>query len=190
MVAVAGGVAAAGVVVDVFGGGLTVATVIRDSRVVPMLLLLELGTLLGDLRWLRRRQLRRPTLRPRRPPPSAPSSFYDDNSDDQARTSSGPSLSISVTGHVSVAQPSSLADPLGRFRSFFPDPSAAIGFFSSRRRTPLCPSMREAALACSLPLEDPNRNKSIQYHGGVGEWMSRMSSSLVKRKLPAALHCA
>uniref|UniRef100_A0A0D3HV53 Uncharacterized protein n=1 Tax=Oryza barthii TaxID=65489 RepID=A0A0D3HV53_9ORYZ len=40
-------------------------------------------------------------------------SFYD-NDDDQARASLGPYLSISVTGHASVAQPSSLADPLGR----------------------------------------------------------------------------
>ncbi|XP_006653524.2 uncharacterized protein LOC102708054 isoform X2 [Oryza brachyantha] len=81
--------------------------------------------------------------------PVPPPSFYDDD-DDQARASSGPSLSISVAGHASVAQPSSLADPLGRFRSHFPDPSAAIGFFSSRRRSPLRPSMREAALARSL----------------------------------------
>ncbi|KAF0891657.1 hypothetical protein E2562_010878 [Oryza meyeriana var. granulata] len=83
-------------------------------------------------------------------PPAAPPSFYDDDGDDQTRASSGPSLSISVAGHVSVAQPSSLADALGRFRSYFPDTSAAIGFFSSRRRTPLRPSMREAALARSL----------------------------------------
>uniref|UniRef100_A0A0E0H261 Uncharacterized protein n=1 Tax=Oryza nivara TaxID=4536 RepID=A0A0E0H261_ORYNI len=84
---------------------------------------------------------------------AAPPSFYDDDDDDQARASSGPSLSISVAGHASVAQPSSLADPLGRFTrsSYSPDPSAAIGFFSSsRRRSPLRPSMREAALARSL----------------------------------------
>ncbi|KAF0922308.1 hypothetical protein E2562_031800 [Oryza meyeriana var. granulata] len=68
------------------------------------------------LLWLRRRQLRRATLRP---------------------------------GHILVVQPTSLADPLGRFWSFFPDPSAAIDFFSSRHRTPLRPSMREAALARS-----------------------------------------
>ncbi|KAL5214184.1 hypothetical protein ABZP36_003336 [Zizania latifolia] len=79
--------------------------------------------------------------------PAAPPSFYDD---DQAPASSGPSLSISVAGHVSVGQPSSLADPLGHFQSYFPDPSATVGFFSSRCRAPLRPSMREAALAHSL----------------------------------------
>ncbi|KAF0898043.1 hypothetical protein E2562_001718 [Oryza meyeriana var. granulata] len=105
-----------------------------------------------------------------RPPPS----FYDDDGDDQARASSGPSLSISITGHVSVVQPSSLADPLSRFRSFFPDPSAAIGFFSSRRRTPLRPSMGEAALARSLSqtLVAGGLGKDERLQGSSGQQLS------------------
>ncbi|KAL6630667.1 hypothetical protein ACP70R_028518 [Stipagrostis hirtigluma subsp. patula] len=77
------------------------------------------------------------------PPPSL--SDYDDH--DAAPRA--PALSISVSGHSSLSHPSSLSDPLGRFQP--PSiPSAPVGFFSSRRRTPLRPSMREIALAHSL----------------------------------------
>uniref|UniRef100_A0A0E0LLR3 Uncharacterized protein n=1 Tax=Oryza punctata TaxID=4537 RepID=A0A0E0LLR3_ORYPU len=80
------------------------------------------------------------------PPPSL--SDYDDHTPAQ----SVPAISISISGHSSLSRPSSLSDPLGRFH-----PSAAsaggpasIGFFSSRRRTALRPSMRELSLAHSL----------------------------------------
>ncbi|GJN27269.1 hypothetical protein PR202_gb15278 [Eleusine coracana subsp. coracana] len=82
-------------------------------------------------------------------PPAPPPSLSDD---DSAPVSSAPSLSISIAGHASLARPSFLSDPLGRFHlhksSFATD--AAVGFFSSRRRAALRPSMREAALARSL----------------------------------------
>lgn len=78
----------------------------------------------------------------------APPPFLSD--DGSAPASSAPALSIAISGHVSAAQPSSLSDPLGRFRSYLPDLSAAVGFFSSRRRAAVRPSMREAALAHSL----------------------------------------
>uniref|UniRef100_J3MLP7 Uncharacterized protein n=1 Tax=Oryza brachyantha TaxID=4533 RepID=J3MLP7_ORYBR len=59
-------------------------------------------------------------------------------------------MSISISGHSSLSRPSTLSDPLGRFQ---PSPAAGpatIGFFSSRRRTALRPSMRELSLARSL----------------------------------------
>uniref|UniRef100_A0ACD5UCK6 Uncharacterized protein n=1 Tax=Avena sativa TaxID=4498 RepID=A0ACD5UCK6_AVESA len=81
-----------------------------------------------------------------RPPPPPPS-FSDD---DDAPTSSAPALSISITGHASLAQPSSLSDPLGRFQPYSPGRADSVGFFSSRRSATLRPSMREAAVARSL----------------------------------------
>ncbi|CAL4904626.1 unnamed protein product [Urochloa decumbens] len=81
------------------------------------------------------------------PAPPAALSDYDD----LAAAPPAPELSISVSGHCSLSHPSSLSDPLGRFHPpSSADLSAAVGFFSSRRRTPLRPSMREAALAHSL----------------------------------------
>ncbi|TVU00406.1 hypothetical protein EJB05_54174, partial [Eragrostis curvula] len=79
------------------------------------------------------------------PPPSL--SDYDDG----AGAPPAPALSIAVFGHCSLSQPSSLSDPLGRFQApSAPSASAPVGFFSSRRRTALRPSMRELALAHSL----------------------------------------
>ncbi|XP_062202950.1 uncharacterized protein LOC133905231 [Phragmites australis] len=76
------------------------------------------------------------------PPPSL--SDYDDH----AAAPPAPALTISISGHSSVSHPSFLSDPLGRFQPrSAPEP---VGFFSSRRRTPLRPSMRELALAHSL----------------------------------------
>ncbi|KAM0832108.1 hypothetical protein ACQ4PT_055018 [Festuca glaucescens] len=90
-----------------------------------------------------------------RPPPPPPS-FFDD---DDAPTSSASTLSISITGHASLAQPSSLSDALGRFHPYSPGRPDAVGFFSSRRSATLLPSMREAAVARSLskslPLTQP-----------------------------------
>ncbi|KAL6653430.1 hypothetical protein ACP70R_009008 [Stipagrostis hirtigluma subsp. patula] len=82
------------------------------------------------------------------PPPSL--SDYDDHA---AAAPPAPALAISVSGHSSLSHPSSLSDPLGRFQLQLQPasiPSAPVGFFSSRRRTPLRPSMRELALAHSL----------------------------------------
>ncbi|XP_066360162.1 uncharacterized protein [Miscanthus floridulus] len=80
------------------------------------------------------------------PAPPAALSDYDDAA---AAAPPTPALSISVSGHCSLSQPSSLSDSLGRFHP--PSSSSPIiGFFSSRRRTALRPSMREAALAHSL----------------------------------------
>lgn len=83
--------------------------------------------------------------RPTAPPPS----LFDD---DSAPVSSAPSLSISIAGHVSLARPSFLSDPLGHFqlRASSSGTKSAVGFFSSRRRAAPRPSMREAALARSL----------------------------------------
>ncbi|TVU51559.1 hypothetical protein EJB05_02994, partial [Eragrostis curvula] len=79
------------------------------------------------------------------PPPSL--SDYDDG----AAAPPAPALSIAVSGHCSLSHPSSLSDPLGRFHPpSAPSPSAPVGFFSSRRRTALRPSMRELAVAHSL----------------------------------------
>ncbi|CAM0950502.1 unnamed protein product [Alopecurus aequalis] len=81
-----------------------------------------------------------------RPPAPAPSlSDYDDHA-----PASAPPLSITVSGHSSLSQPSSLSDPLGRFRPQSPTSPPPLGFFSSRRRAPLRPSMRELSLASSL----------------------------------------
>ncbi|WVZ54930.1 hypothetical protein U9M48_005664, partial [Paspalum notatum var. saurae] len=83
------------------------------------------------------------------PAPPAALSDYDD----RAAAPPAPALSISVSGHCSLSHPSSLSDPLGHFNppaDLDSSPSAAVGFFSSRRRTPLRPSMRELALARSL----------------------------------------
>ncbi|PAN40949.1 hypothetical protein PAHAL_8G004600 [Panicum hallii] len=85
------------------------------------------------------------------PAPPAALSDYDD----LATAPPTPELTISVSGHCSLSHPSSLSDPLGRFHPPSSDPSsapapAAVGFFSSRRRTALRPSMRELALAHSL----------------------------------------
>ncbi|CAO2201637.1 unnamed protein product [Urochloa humidicola] len=79
-------------------------------------------------------------------PPSALSDY-----DDLAAAPPAPALSISVSGHCSLSHPSSFSDSLGRFQPpSSADLSAAVGFFSSRRRTALRPSMREVALAHSL----------------------------------------
>ncbi|CAN6325587.1 unnamed protein product [Urochloa humidicola] len=79
--------------------------------------------------------------------PAPPSAL----SDDLAAAPPAPALSISVSGHCSLSHPSSFSDPLGRFQPpSSADLSAAVGFFSSRRRTALRPSMREVALAHSL----------------------------------------
>lgn len=85
----------------------------------------------------------------RLPAPPAALSDYDD---DHAAAPQAPALSISVSGHCSLSHPSSLCDPLGHFNPPADlDPSLApVGFFSSRRRTSLRPSMREIALARSL----------------------------------------
>jgi len=81
--------------------------------------------------------------------PAAPAALSD--YDDLAAAPPAPVLSISVSGHCSLSHPSSLSDPLGRFHPpSSSDPSSAVGFFSSRRRTALRPSMRELALAHSL----------------------------------------
>ncbi|KAF8748903.1 hypothetical protein HU200_012831 [Digitaria exilis] len=82
------------------------------------------------------------------PAPPAALSDYDDL--DAAPPA--PALTISVSGHCSLSHPSSLSDPLARFQPPSPslDPSSTLGFFSSRRRTALRPSMRELALAHSL----------------------------------------
>ncbi|XP_052162043.1 uncharacterized protein LOC127779347 [Oryza glaberrima] len=77
------------------------------------------------------------------PPPSL--SDYDDH----APAKSTPAISLSISGHSSLSRPSSLSDPLGRFHPSAAGP-ASIGFFSSRRRTALRPSMRELSLAHSL----------------------------------------
>jgi hypothetical protein len=77
------------------------------------------------------------------PAPPASLSDFDD-------LPPAPVLSISVSGHCSLSHPSSLSDPLGRFQAPSSDPSSAVGFFSSRRRAALRPSMREIALAHSL----------------------------------------
>eukprot|EP00267_Zea_mays_P031647 XP_008664152.2 uncharacterized protein LOC103642724 [Zea mays] len=73
-------------------------------------------------------------------------SDYDDAA--AAAAPPAPALSISVSGHCS------LSDSLGRFQPHSSPPPASapapIGFFSSRRRTALRPSMREAVLAHSL----------------------------------------
>uniref|UniRef100_A0ACD5YBM3 Uncharacterized protein n=1 Tax=Avena sativa TaxID=4498 RepID=A0ACD5YBM3_AVESA len=80
-----------------------------------------------------------------RPPAPAPTfSDYDDHAP------AAPPLSISVSGHSSLSQPSSLSDPLGRFHPPSPSAPPPLGFFSSRRRAPLRPSMRELSLASSL----------------------------------------
>lgn len=82
-----------------------------------------------------------------RPPAPAPTlSDYDD----LAPALSAPPLSISVSGHSSLSQPSSLSDSLGRFHPPSPSSPPPLGFFSSRRRAPLRPSMRELSLASSL----------------------------------------
>ena len=82
-----------------------------------------------------------------RPPAPAPSfSDYDDH----GPSISAPPLSITVSGHFSLSEPSSLSDPLGRFRPPSPSSTPPLGFFSSRRRSPLRPSMRELSLASSL----------------------------------------
>jgi len=78
------------------------------------------------------------------PAPPAALSDYDD-----AAAPPAPALSISVSGHCSLSSPSSFSDSLGRFHAPSSSP-APIGFFSSRRRTALRPSMRETALAYSL----------------------------------------
>ncbi|XP_039824266.1 uncharacterized protein LOC120686157 [Panicum virgatum] len=80
--------------------------------------------------------------------PAAPAALSD--YDDLAAAPPAPALSISVSGHCSLSHPSSLSDPLGQFQPPSSDPSSAVGFFSSRRRTALRPSMREVALAHSL----------------------------------------
>ncbi|KAG2614516.1 uncharacterized protein LOC120667321 [Panicum virgatum] len=80
--------------------------------------------------------------------PAAPAALSD--YDDLAAAPPAPALTISVSGHCSLSHPSSLSDPLGQFQPPFSDPSSAVGFFSSRRRTALRPSMREVALAHSL----------------------------------------
>lgn len=86
------------------------------------------------------------------PAPPAALSDYDDAA--TAAAPPAPALSISVSGHCSLSHPSSLSDSLGRFQPHSsPAPASApdpIGFFSSRRRTALRPSMREAVLAHSL----------------------------------------
>ncbi|XP_047072451.1 uncharacterized protein LOC124681619 [Lolium rigidum] len=82
--------------------------------------------------------------RPPAPPPSL--SDYDDN----APELSAPPMSITVSGHSSLSQPSSLTNPLGRLHPPLPSSPPPLGFFSSRRRAPLRPSMRELSLACSL----------------------------------------
>ncbi|CAM0947598.1 unnamed protein product [Alopecurus aequalis] len=82
-----------------------------------------------------------------RPPAPAPSlSDYDDH----APAPSAPPLSVTVSGHSSLSRPSSLSDPLGRFHPQSPSSPPPLGFFSSRRRAPLRPSMREISLASSL----------------------------------------
>ncbi|KAM0849725.1 hypothetical protein ACQ4PT_053554 [Festuca glaucescens] len=82
-----------------------------------------------------------------RPPAPAPSlSDYDDHTPEL----SAPPMSITVSGHSSLSQPSSLTNPLGRFHPLSPSSPPPLGFFSSRRRAPLRPSMRELSLACSL----------------------------------------
>ncbi|KAM3387658.1 hypothetical protein ACQJBY_010478 [Aegilops geniculata] len=81
-------------------------------------------------------------------PPAPPPSFSDD--DDSGATSSAPTLSINVTGHASLARPSSLSDALGRFQPYSPARPATVGFFSSRRSAARRPSMREVAVARSL----------------------------------------
>jgi BRISC complex subunit Abro1 len=82
--------------------------------------------------------------------PAPPSSLSD--YDDHAAALPAPALSISVSGHCSLSHPSSLSDPLGRFQPPSPpSASATVGFFSSRRHTALRPSMREIAVAHSLP---------------------------------------
>ncbi|KAG0519707.1 hypothetical protein BDA96_08G009300 [Sorghum bicolor] len=81
------------------------------------------------------------------PAPPAALSDYDDAA---AAAPPAPALSISVSGHCSLSHPSSLSDSLGRFHPPSSSSPAPIGFFSSRRRTALRPTMREAALAHSL----------------------------------------
>ncbi|KAE8810609.1 hypothetical protein D1007_12832 [Hordeum vulgare] len=82
-------------------------------------------------------------------PPAPPPSFSDDD-DSAATSSSAPTLSISITGHTSLARPSSLSDALGRFQPYSPARPATVGFFSSRRSATRRPSMREVAVARSL----------------------------------------
>ena len=83
--------------------------------------------------------------RAHRPPPPAPTlSDYDD------QAPAAPCLFISISGHSSLSHPCSLSDPLGRPNPPPPSSPCPLGFFSSRRRTPLRASMREHALACSL----------------------------------------
>ncbi|GJM88190.1 hypothetical protein PR202_ga04220 [Eleusine coracana subsp. coracana] len=83
----------------------------------------------------------------RLPAPPPPLSDYDD----AAAVPPPPALSISVSGHCSLSHPSSLSDALGRFQPpSAPPASATVGFFSSRRRTALRPSMREIAVARSV----------------------------------------
>uniref|UniRef100_A0A0D9W696 Uncharacterized protein n=1 Tax=Leersia perrieri TaxID=77586 RepID=A0A0D9W696_9ORYZ len=129
-------------------------------------------------------------------PPAPPPSFYDD--DNQARASSGPSLTIAVSGHASAARPSSLADALGRYRSSSSSAASAVGFFSSRRRTPLRPSMREAALARSLSkalavshplvfiLVSPSVSPALSVHSYDYRAYLLVDSS--RRLVPASLH--
>ncbi|XP_051180832.1 uncharacterized protein [Lolium perenne] len=81
-------------------------------------------------------------------PPALPPSLSD--YDDHAPELSAPPMSITVSGHSSLSQPSSLTNPLGRFHPLPPSSPPPLGFFSSRRRAPLRPSMRELSLACSL----------------------------------------
>ncbi|GJN32280.1 hypothetical protein PR202_gb20777 [Eleusine coracana subsp. coracana] len=79
------------------------------------------------------------------PPPSL--SDYDDH----AAAPPISALSISVSSHCSLSRPSSLSDPLGRFQPpSAPPASATVGFFSSRRRTTLRPSVHEIAIARSV----------------------------------------
>jgi BRISC complex subunit Abro1 len=81
----------------------------------------------------------------------APPTSLSDYDDDHASAPPAPALSISVAGHCSLSHPSSLSDPLGRFKPPSPtSASAPVGFFSSRRGTALRPSMREITVAHSL----------------------------------------
>ncbi|KAL5199111.1 hypothetical protein ABZP36_002623 [Zizania latifolia] len=125
------------------------------------------------------------------PPPSL--SDYDDH----APSPSSPTLTISIYGHSSVAHPSSLCDPLGRFQLSAPGP-APIGFFSSRRRTALRPSMRELSLAHSLSkslalthpilflLVSPSSSANLSTHSYDHRAFLLISSRLVPASLDVA----
>ncbi|KAF0909595.1 hypothetical protein E2562_038150 [Oryza meyeriana var. granulata] len=101
------------------------------------------------------------------PPPSL--SDYDNHAPAQSTTA----LSISISGHSSLSRLSSLSDPLGRFQPSSPAGPTPIGFFSSRRRTALRPSMRDTtpslrSLRCpGFRLRSPRRR--LQPTHTIGE---------------------